>query len=122
MQNTYKSPLKYIVPILLVTSLYGGIHQKVMVIGQHWMRNIQGVSMKLTHLITKELKELLLRTGSYHQCMHNVSSDFFWGCSPYNNISQLFAWAETKEGYDYWLNIHRAMQHETKTYSNSTNT
>ena len=78
--------------------------------------------MKLTHLITKELKELLLRTGNYRQCMHNVSSDFFLGNYPYKNIDQLFAWAETKEGYDYWLDIYRKILDETKTYSNSTNT
>lgn len=78
--------------------------------------------MKLTHLITKELKELLLRTGNYRQCMYNVSGDYYLGNYPYKNIDQLFLWDETREGYDYWLGIYRRILNETKTYSNSANT
>ena len=78
--------------------------------------------MKLTHLITKELKEFLIQTSNYRQCMHNVSGDYYLGNYPYKNIDQLFSWDETREGYDYWLDIYRGILSETKTYSNSTNT
>lgn len=66
--------------------------------------------MKLRHIVTPELNEYLLKTGTKTQFMNNVKPDAGKYTRPVTEINEAFFWGDTPEGYNYWWELYEAME------------
>lgn len=60
--------------------------------------------------IKKELRKFLIMKGVLNEFETNVRlhTDVFYKC--YDGISSSFIWSETKEGNDFWYEIHKEFE------------
>lgn len=62
--------------------------------------------MKLTQIISEELKQFLIKKNAYNQCIHNMDARMMAYYTQHvdgrNILPSLFLWNESPEGYSYW--------------------
>ena len=70
------------------------------------------MTVKLRHIVTPELNEYLLKTGTKTQFMNNVEPSVGTYSYPRTQILEAFAWRDTPEGYNYWWELDEAMERD----------